>query len=131
VSEKARQILLFQVGTQLYAALAREVERVGFPGEVPREELVQESLLGLPLVMGRGLVVKVKERERMLLVDQVLGVRGLAEGALLPLPPFAAACLQAPVATGIVLLDEVPTPLVGLRTLLFGEAKDAPLTPIA
>jgi chemotaxis signal transduction protein len=112
------ELLLFQVATQVYATRVGDVVRIGSAGEVPDEELLVETVLGTPFTKKRGIVVGVEDSEKILAVDQVLGVRTLPKEDLRPLPAFAAACLGSLAVSGLVLLDEVPMPLIDLKTLL-------------
>ncbi len=114
------EILLFQVGPRVFAAVVHDAIRIGSVREVPAEELVVESALGMPFERVRGIVVPTDEEglERTLVVDQVLGVRSVPETDVLPLPAFAAACLSSGAVTGFVVVDEAPTLLVDLRTLV-------------
>jgi chemotaxis signal transduction protein len=112
------EILFFQVGAHVYASAVHDVVRIGSVRENPPEDLVLETALGSPFSQERGIVVAVGEGERMLVVDQVLGVRTVAAEDLRPLPAFAAACIVSGALAGLVLLDEVPTPLIDLSTLV-------------
>lgn len=114
------EILLFQVGPRVFAAVVHDAVRIGSVREVPAEELVVESALGLPFERARGIVVASEEEglERTLVVDQVLGVRSIPESDVHPLPAFAAACLSSGAVTGFAVVDEAPTLLVDLRTLV-------------
>lgn len=127
------ELLLFQVATQVYAAKVGDVVRIGSAGEVPDEELLVETALGTPFTRKRGIVVAVGDSERILAVDQVLGVRTLPREDLRPLPAFAAACLRSLAVAGLVVLDEVPMPLINLKTLVhegLGRALEGP-APVA
>lgn len=114
------EILLFQVGPRVFAAVVHDATRIGTVRDVPAEELVVESALGMPFERVRGIVVPTDEEglERTLVVDQVLGVRSVPETDVHPLPAFAAACLASGAVTGFVVVDEAPTLLVDLRTLV-------------
>lgn len=115
-----REILMFQVGPRVFAARVQDAVRIGSVREVPAEELVVETPLGTPFERVRGIVVPTDEEgfERTLVVDQVLGVRSVPETDVHPLPAFAAACLASGAVTGFVVVDEAPTLLVDLRTLV-------------
>jgi chemotaxis signal transduction protein len=54
----------------------------------------------------------------MLVIDQVIGIRGVAPADIYPLPPFAAAVMPSAAVIGFVMIDEVPTFLVDLSTLI-------------
>lgn len=114
------EILLFQVGARVFAAVVHDAVRIGSVRDVPAEELVVESALGVPFERARGIVVSAdaQGQERTLVVDQVLGVRSVPEDDVLPLPAFAAACLTSGAITGFAVVDEAPTLLVDLRTLV-------------
>ena len=119
MTERTSEILMFQVGARVFAAEVYDVVRIGSVRETAADELVEDSVLGRPLARSRGLVIAVDgERTETLAVDQVLGVRTVPEDALQPIPAFAAACLQSAAVTGFVMLDEAPTLLVDLSTLL-------------
>ncbi len=114
------EILLFQVGPRVFAAVVHDAVRIGTVREVPAEELVVETVLGMPFDRTRGIVVTSDEagQERTLVVDHALGVRSVPESDVHPLPAFAAACLSSGAVTGFVVIDEAPTLLIDLRTLL-------------
>jgi hypothetical protein len=120
VTEATSEILMFQVGPRIFAAVVHDAVRIGTVREVPAGELVVESALGLPYARERGIVVASAEEgtERTLVVDQVLGVRSIPESDVHPLPAFAAACLSSGAVTGFVILDEAPMLLVDLPTLV-------------
>ncbi|HEY6105724.1 MAG TPA: hypothetical protein VIV59_07070, partial [Anaeromyxobacteraceae bacterium] len=67
--------------------------------------------------------------DRTLMVDQVLGVRDVPEADLRPLPPLAAHCLGSAAVTGLALVDEVPTPLLDLATLIQEELRGRAAAP--
>jgi hypothetical protein len=118
VSDPVAEILMFQVGPCVFAAKVRDAIRIGAVRDVPAGELVLDSALGKPFTYLRGIVVAAGAGERTLVVDQVLGVRSVPEEDLLPLPAFAAACITSGAVSGLVLLDDAPTPLVDLLTLV-------------
>ena len=120
MSEATSEILMFQVGVRVFAAVVHDAVRIGSVREVHPEDLVFESALGAPFEHARGIVVAGDEpgTERVLVVDQVIGVRSVPDGDVHPLPAFAAACLQSGAVSGFVLVDEVPMLLVDLPTLV-------------
>jgi chemotaxis signal transduction protein len=120
VSEPTNEILMFQVGPRVYATEVYDVLRVGSVRDVAAEELVLDSILGTPFGHERGLVVGGSggHTERMLVIDQVIGIRGVGADDLHALPPFAAAVMPSAAVTGFVMVDEVPTLLVDLPTLI-------------
>jgi chemotaxis signal transduction protein len=119
VSESLSEILMFQVGPRVYATEVYDVVRIGSVRDVPAVDLVVESILGLPFGRERGLVVGgVDLTERTLVIDQVIGIRGVSADDLHALPPFAAAVMPSAAVTGFVMVDEVPTLLVDLPTLI-------------
>lgn len=118
MSEASTEILLFQVGAHVYAAEVHDVVRIGTVREVPEAELVTATALGAPFTHQRAIVVEGEDGERTLVVDQVLGVRTVAAEDLQPLPAFAAACIASGALAGLVLVDEVPMPLIDLSTLV-------------
>lgn len=121
------EILLFQVGARVFAAVVQDALRIGSVREVPVEELVVESALGTPFERVRGIVVgETGVHERTLVVDQVLGVRSVPESDVHPLPALAAACLTSGAVTGFAVIDEAPTLLVDLRTLVRERSGPAP-----
>lgn len=124
------ELLMFQVGARVFASAVGDVVRIGHVRDVPPDELVEGTSLGDAFVRDRGIVV-VDHRdgtEATLVVDQVLGVRQVAEEEIHPLPAFAAAVLRTAAVAGLVLLDEVPTLLVDLPTLI-RERRAAAATP--
>jgi chemotaxis signal transduction protein len=120
VSEATNEILMFQIGPRIYAAEVFDVRRVGSIRDVSAENLILESILGTPFGRERGLVVGGQEDhfERTLVIDQVLGIRAVGAEDIHPLPPFAAAVMPSAAVIGFVLIDEVPTLLVDLSTLI-------------
>lgn len=120
MTEATCEILLFQVGARVYAALVHDAVRIGSVRDVPAGDLVVGSALGLPFARERGIAVACHGEggERVLVVDQVLGVRSVPETDVRPLPAFAAACLSSGAVTGFVLLDDAPTLLIYLPTLV-------------
>ena len=120
MTEATCEILLFQVGARLYAAQVHDAVRIGSVRDVPAGDLVVGTALGLPFARERGIVVAChgEGADRVLVVDQVLGVRSVPETDLHPLPAFAAACLTSGAVTGFVLLDDAPTLLIDLPTLV-------------
>lgn len=120
MSEATSEILMFQVGPRVFATEVYDVVRVGGVRDVPAEHLVLDSILGVPFGRERGLVVAGREDadERTLVIDQVIGIRGVHAEDLHALPPFAAAVMPSAAVTGFVIVDEVPTLLVDLPTLV-------------
>lgn len=119
----ASDVLLFQVGPRVFASVVHDAVRIGSPRDVEAGELLVETALGLPFSRDRGIVVATQDArgspaDRMMIVDQVVGIRAVAEEDLLPLPPFAAACLSSGAVIGFVVLDDAPTLLVDLPTLV-------------
>ena len=120
MSEATSEILMFQVGVRVFAAVVHDAVRIGSVREAHPEDLVFESALGAPYEHARGVVIRGDEpgTERVLVVDQVIGVRGVPDADVHPLPAFAAACLSSGAVSGFVLVDEVPMLLVDLPTLV-------------
>lgn len=119
MTAETSEILLFQVGASVFAAEVHDAVRIGSVRDVPAEELVVGSALGMPFDRSRGIVVAMGDGlEAMLVVDQALGVRSVLRTDVHPLPPLAAACLQSGAVTGFVQLDGSPTLLVDLRVLV-------------
>jgi len=120
VSAGASEILLFQVGPRVFAAVVFDAIRIGNVREVPAGDLVVGSALGMPFARERGIFVAGDEDgiERALVVDAVLGIRTVSEEDVRPLPAFAAACLTSGVVAGLVMLDDAPLLLVDLPTLV-------------
>ncbi len=125
------EILLFQVGARVVAAVVHDAVRIGGVQDVTTDELIIDSALGRPFTHGRGIVVasETTDVERMLVVDQVLGVRSVPETDVHPLPAFAAACLTSGAVTGFVIVDEAPMLLVDLPTLVRERTAAAPDVP--
>jgi hypothetical protein len=120
VTEATSEILMFQVGPRVFAAVVHDAVRIGTVRDVPAGDLVVDSALGLPFGRERGIVVASASDadERTLVVDQVIGIRSVPECDVHPLPAFAAACLSSGAVTGFVILDEAPMLLVDLPTLV-------------
>jgi len=120
VIEATSEILMFQVGMRVFAAVVHDAIRIGSVREVPAGALVVDSALGLPFSRERGIVVASEDpgNERTLVIDQVIGIRSIAETDVHPLPAFAAACLSSGAVTGFVIVDEAPMLLVDLPTLV-------------
>ncbi len=120
MTEATSEILMFQVGARVFAAVVYDAVRIGSVRDVPVDELVVETALGQPFGRDRGIVVSDHDSgtERTLVIDQVIGVRSVPERDVHPLPAFAAACLTSGAVTGFVLVDEAPTLLVDLPTLI-------------
>lgn len=124
------ELLVFQVGARVFASAVGDVVRIGSVRDVPEEELVEATSLGATFARERGLVVADHQAgtEATLVVDQVLGVRQVAEEEIQPLPAFAAAVLRSGAVSGLVLLDDAPLLLVDLPTLI-RERRAAAATP--
>ncbi len=120
MSGETTEILMFQVGPRVFASVVYDAVRIASVRDVPAGELVVGSALGMPFARERGIVVASHEGggERTLVVDQVLGVRGVSDEELHALPAFAAACLTSGAVTGFVIVDEAPVLLVDLPTLV-------------
>jgi chemotaxis signal transduction protein len=120
VSEPTSEVLLFQVGARLYATDVRDVSRIGNPSAAKADDrLVRGSTLGDPFSPDRGIVVRCDDgTERTLVVDHVIGVRSVPRDHVRALPPLAASCLPASAVVGYALLDDLPTLLVDLPTLV-------------
>ena len=120
MSDPVAALLVFQVGARVFAAAVRDVARIGSVRDVPPEELVEGTSLGATLGRERGIVVSDPQTgtEATLVVDQVLGVRSVPGDEVRPLPAFAAAVLRSAAVAGFVMLDESPTLLVDLPTLI-------------
>ena len=122
------EILMFQVGSRVFASVVHDAVRIGAVREVPPTELVVDSALGVPWARERGIVVAGEDAasERTLVIDQVIGVRSVPEEDVHPLPAFAAACLTSGAVTGFVIVDEAPMLLVDLPTLVRERSGAAP-----
>ncbi|MGB8932819.1 MAG: chemotaxis protein CheW [Anaeromyxobacteraceae bacterium] len=120
MSDPQNEILMFQVGPRVFATEVYDVLRVGAVRDVPAETLVIDSILGAPFGCERGLVVGGRggDAEVTLVIDQVLGIRAVGVEDLHTLPPFAAVVMPSAAVTGFVVIDEVPTLLVDLPTLI-------------
>lgn len=124
------ELLMFQVGARVFASTVGDVVRIGHVRDAHPDEIVDQTPLGEPFAHERGIVVADHETglEATLVVDQVLGVRQVPDDDVHPLPAFAAAVLQTGAVAGLVLLDETPTLLVDLPTLI-RERRIAAATP--
>ena len=129
MSEAVAEIVLFQVGVHVFAAPVRDVLRIGAVRDSAPEELVLETALGRPFTRERGMVVASAESERTLVVDQVIGFRTVPEEDVRPLPAFARACIPTGVLAGMLLLDDLPTPVIDLQRLVRERGKDLPRHP--
>jgi hypothetical protein len=131
VSAAESEILLFQVGPRVFAAVVHDAVRIATVREFDPEHLVFESALGAPFARERGIVVAADEGggERVLGVDQILGVRSVPEDDVRPLPAFAAACLSSGAVTGLVVVDDSPLLLVDLPTLVRERSPEAAPSP--
>jgi chemotaxis signal transduction protein len=120
VNEPVRELLMFQVGARVFAAPVRDVVRIGNVTAVPRAQLVEGTSLGPTFARERGIVVSSGGggAEATLVVDQVLGVRLVPDSQIQPLPAFAAAVLASGAVSGLFLLEDAPTLLVDLPTLI-------------
>jgi chemotaxis signal transduction protein len=127
VTAAPSELLMFQVGARVFASAVGDVVRIGHVRDVPPEELVEGTSLGSTFARERGIVVSDHQdgTEATLVVDQVLGVRQVAETEIHPLPSFAAAVLRTGAVAGLVMLDEAPTLLVDLPTLIRERRADA------
>ena len=117
---QAADLLVFQVGARVFASAVHDVVRIGAVKDVPPDELIEGTSLGATFARERGIVVadRAMGTETTLVVDQVLGVRAVPEAEIHPLPAFAAAVLRTAAVAGLVLLDDAPTLLVDLPTLV-------------
>ncbi|MCM2334352.1 MAG: chemotaxis protein CheW [Anaeromyxobacteraceae bacterium] len=120
MTQPGSELLMFQVGARVFASTVGDVVRIGHVRDALPEDVVDATALGEPFSRERGLVVADHRTgaELTLVVDQVLGVRQVSDGELHPLPAFAAAVLCTGAVAGLVLLDEAPTLLVDLPTLI-------------
>ncbi len=120
MSGETSEILMFQVGPRVFASVVYDAVRIGSLRDVAPVDLVLDSALGAPFGRERGIVVAADEggSERVLVIDQVIGVRSVPEDEVHPLPAFAAACLASGAVTGFVIVDEAPVLLVDLPTLV-------------
>ena len=120
MTEPVSELLMFQVGARVFAAPVRDVVRIGNVSRVPRAGLVEGTSLGPTFARERGIVVVAPEggAESTLVVDQVLGVRIVPDSQIQPLPAFAAAVLASGAVSGLFLLEDAPTLLVDLPTLI-------------
>lgn len=129
MSQAQTDILLFQVGARVYAAAVDDVRRI-VPAAWDPAGALAATALGQPFEALRGIVVACGEDgDRTLMVDQVLGVRTVAHGDLRPLPPLVAQCLRSAAVTGLALVDEAPTLLVDLGTLIQEELRSGAAAP--
>lgn len=120
MSEASSELLMFQVGARVFAAAVRDVVRIGNVASLPRAGLVEGTSLGPTFARERGIVVVAPEggSESTLVVDQVLGVRTILDTEIRPLPAFAAAVITSGAVSALVLLDDAPTLIVDLPTLI-------------
>jgi len=118
LSEGSCQLVLFQVGARVFASRATDVRRIAgdFPDGV--ETALGETVLGRPWDARRGLVVGLDGGEQTILVDGVLGVRVVPDADIQSLPRFASDILATNALKGFAVLEEMPTLLVDLPTLV-------------
>jgi chemotaxis signal transduction protein len=130
VSEPVSELLVFQVGARVFLSPVRDVVRIGSVADVPPEELVEGTSLGPTFSRLRGIVVASPGggAETTVVVDRVLGFRTVPAAEVQRLPAFAAAVLGSGAISGLVLLDDAPTLLVDLPSLV-RERLAAPATP--
>jgi chemotaxis signal transduction protein len=133
VSEATSEILMFQVGPRVFASVVYDAVRISTVRDFTAADLVLDSALGVPFARERGIVVAADDggSERVLVIDQIIGVRSVPEEEVHPLPAFAAACLASGAVTGFVIVDDSPLLLVDLPTLVRERSCDAapPPTP--
>jgi chemotaxis signal transduction protein len=131
VIEPVSELLMFQVGARVFASTVRDVIRIGNVADVAASELVEGTSLGPTFGRERGIVVAGPEggTESTLVVDQVLGVRSVLESEIQPLPAFAAAVIRSGAVSSLVLLDDAPTLIVDLPTLVRERLALATTTP--
>ena len=132
MSEPVAELLMFQVGARVFASTVRDVVRIGNVADAGGAGLVEGTSLGPTFARERGIVVAAPEGgvESTLVVDQVLGVRTVAESEILPLPAFAAAVIRSGAVSGFVLFDEAPTLIVDLPTLVRERLAAATASPL-
>jgi CheW-like domain len=120
MTDPVSELLMFQVGARVFASTVADVVRIGNVAGTAAAALVEGTSLGPTFARERGIVVAAPEggAESTLVVDQVLGVRTVPESDIQPLPAFAAAVLRSDAISGLVLLDEAPTLIVDLPTLV-------------
>lgn len=112
-------VLIFQLGPRTFAARVAGLARVGSPLERGLHLLVADSCLGRPEGPTRSLVVMTGDgQEAGLCVDQVLGLREVPPGDLLPVPVPARDALATACVDGLVLLDGGVAPLIDVSTLM-------------
>lgn len=126
---RTTDLLLFQVGARVYAAAVANIRRITSAAWDPSGSLTATAL-GQPFESQRGIVIDCGEAgDRTLMVDQVLGVRSVPEGDLMPLPTLAAQCLRSDAIAGLALVDEAPTLMVDLGTLIQEELRGGAAAP--
>jgi hypothetical protein len=118
VTDGSRELVLFQVGAQVFAAPAADILRIAGSFLEHAEEALGETMLGRPWDARRGLVVSSASGERTVLVDGVLGLRVVSDSDFQSLPRFASDVLATEALAGFAVLDEVPTLVVDLPTLV-------------
>lgn len=131
MSEPVSELLMFQVGARVFASTVRDVVRIGNVADVDASELIEGTSLGPTFGRERGIVVAGLDgaAEATLVVDQVLGVRSVLDSEIQPLPAFAAAVIRSGAVSRLVLLDDAPTLLVDLPTLVRERLAAATATP--
>jgi hypothetical protein len=123
------ELVLYQIGLRCFASDAETVTRVGAVRSRDLEQAIDETALGRPFAAARGLTIVAAGEERTLLVDQVLGMRSVSAGDLRPLPPFILAWLETDAVQGMALVDDVPTPIIHLLTLVSETTAAGPNAP--
>lgn len=105
------ELLLFDVGTQVFGADATQVIRIDRPG--PEARVFKE--LGSLRLGGRALVFSSPQGEAQLTIDAILGIERAAVSTLRRVPLAGAIC---PYALGFWLDEDVPVLLLDLNRTL-------------
>jgi chemotaxis signal transduction protein len=128
VTEPTSELLMFQVGARIFAADVGNVVQIGNLDRVPPADLVEGTSLGTTFLRERGIMVSTGDGENRatLVVDQVLGVRSVPVTQVHPLPAFAVAVMPFTAISGLILLDDAPTFIINLPTLVRERRAAAP-----
>jgi chemotaxis signal transduction protein len=126
--EATSELLMFQVGARIFAADVGNVLQIGNLDRLQAKDLVEGTCLGTTFLRERGIVVSPGDGTgpATLVVDQVLGVRSVPTSEVHPLPAFATAVMPSTALSGLILLDDAPTFIVNLPTLVRERRTAAP-----
>ena len=122
MTEPVSELLMFQVGARVFAAtVPRRGPHRQRRRRRPAEQLVEGTSLGATFARERGIVVAATGRaapSRPWWWTRCWASAPSPTSEIQPLPAFAAAVLRSGAVSGFVLLDDAPTLIVDLPTLI-------------